>query len=160
MKGLRASGGRVPPLSAALGGLPITNPGSFRGAGQFRRAANLRPEMARKWRDTVNRHGSGVTVVHLPEVGIHGNTHFPFSDLNSQQAADLMSKFLSEKKLEEATANEQEKGFSETCGVTVGGGTICVIIGSYLDCGSSARVGPLRVCRVGLDGKARTVRSG
>jgi pimeloyl-ACP methyl ester carboxylesterase len=60
----------------------------------------VRLEMARKWRDTVNRHGGDVTVVHLPEVGIHGNTHFPFSDLNNKQVADLMSKFLSEKKLD------------------------------------------------------------
>lgn len=60
----------------------------------------VRLEMARKWRDTVNRHGGDVTVVHLPEVGIRGNTHFPFSDLNNKQVAELMSKFLSEKKLD------------------------------------------------------------
>jgi pimeloyl-ACP methyl ester carboxylesterase len=60
----------------------------------------VRLEMSRKWRDTVNRHGGDVTVVHLPEVGIHGNTHFPFSDLNNQQVAELMSKFLAEKKLD------------------------------------------------------------
>ena len=33
-------------------------------------------------------------VVHLPEVGIHGNTHFPFSDLNNVQIADLVSEWL------------------------------------------------------------------
>jgi len=33
-------------------------------------------------------------------VGIRGNTHFPFSDLNNRQVADLMSKFLSDKKLD------------------------------------------------------------
>jgi pimeloyl-ACP methyl ester carboxylesterase len=60
----------------------------------------VRLEMARKWRDAVNKHGGDVTVVHLPEVGIRGNTHFPFSDLNNKQVADLMSKFLSEKKLD------------------------------------------------------------
>jgi len=60
----------------------------------------VRLEMARKWRDTVNRHGGDVTVVHLPEVGIRGNTHFPFSDLNNIQVADLMSKFLASKKLD------------------------------------------------------------
>ncbi|GIU80315.1 MAG: alpha/beta hydrolase [Bryobacteraceae bacterium] len=60
----------------------------------------VRLEMARKWRDTVNRHGGDVTVVHLPEIGIRGNTHFPFSDLNNVQIADLMSKFLAEKKLD------------------------------------------------------------
>lgn len=60
----------------------------------------VRLEMARKWRDMVNRHGGDVTVVHLPETGIRGNTHFPFSDLNNVQIADLMSKFLAEKKLD------------------------------------------------------------
>ncbi|MDX2151155.1 MAG: alpha/beta fold hydrolase [Bryobacteraceae bacterium] len=60
----------------------------------------VRLEMARKWRDAVNRHGGDVTVVHLPEAGIRGNTHFPFSDLNNLQVADLMSKFLSAKKLD------------------------------------------------------------
>ena len=57
-------------------------------------------EMAKRWRDVVNRHGGNVTVVHLPEVGIRGNTHFPMSDMNNLQIADLMSKFLSEKKLD------------------------------------------------------------
>lgn len=56
--------------------------------------------MARLWRDAVNRHGGDVTVVHLPEIGIKGNTHFPFSDLNNIQIADLMSAFLKKKKLD------------------------------------------------------------
>lgn len=60
----------------------------------------VRLEMARKWRDAVNRHGGDVTVVHLPEIGIRGNTHFPMSDLNNVQIADQVSKFLSEKKLD------------------------------------------------------------
>jgi pimeloyl-ACP methyl ester carboxylesterase len=60
----------------------------------------VRLEMARKWRDRVNRHGGDATVVHLPEAGIRGNTHFPFSDLNNREVAELMSKFLSEKKLD------------------------------------------------------------
>jgi len=50
--------------------------------------------------DVVNRHGGDVTVVHLPEIGIRGNTHFPMSDLNNVQIADELSKFLSEKKLD------------------------------------------------------------
>jgi hypothetical protein len=41
-----------------------------------------------------------VTVVHLPDVGIKGNTHFPFSDLNNVQIADLVSKYLAEKSLD------------------------------------------------------------
>ncbi|NND34790.1 MAG: alpha/beta hydrolase [Saprospiraceae bacterium] len=60
----------------------------------------VRLEMARKWRDVVNNNGGDVTVVHLPEVGIKGNTHFPFSDLNNLEVADLMSQWLKEKKLD------------------------------------------------------------
>jgi pimeloyl-ACP methyl ester carboxylesterase len=59
-----------------------------------------RLEMAKKWRDAVNKYGGDVTVVHLPEIGIKGNTHFPFSDLNNLEIADLMSKWLKEKKLD------------------------------------------------------------
>jgi hypothetical protein len=59
-----------------------------------------RLEMARKWRDTVNRHGGDVTLIHLPDIGIRGNTHFIFSDLNNVQIADLVSKFLAEKQLD------------------------------------------------------------
>jgi Alpha/beta hydrolase family len=59
-----------------------------------------RLQMARLWRDTVNKHGGDVTVVHLPEIGIRGNTHFPFSDLNNLQIADQVSKFLAQKGLD------------------------------------------------------------
>jgi pimeloyl-ACP methyl ester carboxylesterase len=60
----------------------------------------VRLEMARLWRDAVNRHGGDVTIVHLPEIGIRGNTHFPFSDLNNIEISDLMSEWLKEKGLD------------------------------------------------------------
>lgn len=59
-----------------------------------------RLEMARLWRDAVNKHGGDVTVVHLPEIGVKGNTHFPFSDLNNIEIANLMEKWLKDKKLD------------------------------------------------------------
>jgi hypothetical protein len=37
----------------------------------------VRLAMARLWRDTVNKHGGGVALVHLPEIDIRGNTRFP-----------------------------------------------------------------------------------
>lgn len=49
----------------------------------------------------VNRHGGDCTVVHLPDIGITGNTHFPFSDLNNVQIANLMENWLHEKGLDE-----------------------------------------------------------
>ncbi|WP_194396298.1 alpha/beta hydrolase [Microbacterium atlanticum] len=36
----------------------------------------------------------------LPEIGIHGNTHFPFSDLNSLEIADQLSAWLARKGLD------------------------------------------------------------
>ena len=42
--------------------------------------------------------GSGEMTI--PEIGIKGNTHFPFSDLNNLEIADLMSKWLKEKGLD------------------------------------------------------------
>lgn len=59
-----------------------------------------RLEMARAWRDAVNRQGGDVTLVHLPDIGIRGNTHFLFSDLNNVQIADLVSDFLEKKGLD------------------------------------------------------------
>lgn len=59
-----------------------------------------RLQMARLWRDAVNARGGDVTVVHLPEIGIRGNTHFPFSDLNNVQVADAMSAWLKSKGLD------------------------------------------------------------
>ena len=57
-------------------------------------------EMARLWAATINRHGGDATVIHLPEIGIKGNTHFPFSDLNNIEVADELSKWLKQKGLD------------------------------------------------------------
>jgi pimeloyl-ACP methyl ester carboxylesterase len=55
---------------------------------------------AKKWAEVVNRHGGDVTIVHLPEIGVYGNTHFPMSDLNNGRIADLMFHWLSKKGLD------------------------------------------------------------
>ena len=55
---------------------------------------------ARSFAAAVNRHGGDAQVLHLPEAGLHGNTHFPFSDLNNVQVANLMSQFLHRKGLD------------------------------------------------------------
>lgn len=59
-----------------------------------------RLKMARLWRDAVNRHGGEVRLIHLPEIGIHGNTHFIMSDLNNELIADLVAQFLKENQLD------------------------------------------------------------
>lgn len=60
----------------------------------------VRLAMARLWVEAVNRHGGDARLVHLPEIGIRGNTHFLMSDLNNGEIADQVSQFLAEKKLD------------------------------------------------------------
>jgi hypothetical protein len=71
---------------------PVENPGQD--------GWRARLQIARLWCDAVNRHGGNVTLIHLPEMGIYGNTHFPFSDLNNIEIADLMSVWLKENHLD------------------------------------------------------------
>jgi hypothetical protein len=59
----------------------------------------VRLAMARLFVDALNRHGGDATLVHLPEIGITGNSHFLFSDLNNIQIADQISDFLAKKGL-------------------------------------------------------------
>lgn len=44
--------------------------------------------------DALNKRGGQASVLQLPEVGVRGNSHFAFSDLNNQQVADQLSAFL------------------------------------------------------------------
>ncbi|WP_201799803.1 alpha/beta fold hydrolase [Andreprevotia sp. IGB-42] len=71
---------------------PMVNPGQDNW--------RVRLAMAKLWVEAIKRHGGDATLVHLPQIGIRGNTHFPFSDLNNQQIADLMSQFLAKKRLD------------------------------------------------------------
>jgi hypothetical protein len=57
-------------------------------------------DSSQKFADAVNDAGGNVTILKLPEKGLTGNTHFPFSDLNSGEVADLLSAFLREEGLD------------------------------------------------------------
>jgi hypothetical protein len=57
---------------------PTTNPGQDNW--------RVRLAMARLWRDVINRRGGDVTLVHLPDIAIRGNTHFPL--LRSEQSGN------------------------------------------------------------------------
>jgi pimeloyl-ACP methyl ester carboxylesterase len=54
---------------------------------------------ARQWAELVNSNGGDVTVVHLPEIGLTGNTHFIMSDLNSLEIAGHLDAWLGKKGL-------------------------------------------------------------
>lgn len=46
-----------------------------------------RLHLMRQWAKMLNDLGGDVTIVHLPEAGLHGNTHFLMSDLNNAEVA-------------------------------------------------------------------------
>ena len=71
-------------------------PSDVQGEDQWR----IRLALARQWADVVNRHGGDATVVHLPDAGIRGNTHFPMADLNNVEVADHLASWLHTKKLD------------------------------------------------------------
>lgn len=55
--------------------------------------------MARNFVETINRHGGKAELIHLPDIGIYGNTHFLMSDLNNKVIADLMEDWLEKQNL-------------------------------------------------------------
>lgn len=70
-------------------------PSKYPGEEQWRAALT----MAKLWKDKVNQYGGDATLIRLPEMGLKGNTHFPMSDLNNIEVADLLSSFLKNKGL-------------------------------------------------------------
>ncbi len=57
-------------------------------------------ERSRRFAEAINRHGGDAEVIHLPDIGIQGNTHFPFADLNNDEIADRLSRYLHQKGLD------------------------------------------------------------
>lgn len=56
-------------------------------------------EMARKFVKAVNDHGGHAELIHLPEIGIHGNSHFLMAEKNNQQLAHLIENWLKKNNL-------------------------------------------------------------
>lgn len=59
-----------------------------------------RLQMGKHFVEAINKHGGDARLVHLPEIGIYGNTHFLFADRNNIELADLLSAWLKEKGLD------------------------------------------------------------
>ncbi|MEM9387908.1 MAG: alpha/beta fold hydrolase [Pseudomonadota bacterium] len=55
--------------------------------------------MSLEFADRVNELGGNAQVVVLPDIGVTGNTHFPFSDLNNRRIAALLFQFLRDNEL-------------------------------------------------------------
>lgn len=60
-----------------------------------------RLNLANRWAEVMKAHGGDVEIVVLPDKGIKGNTHFLMSDLNNEEVADEMERWLEEKGLAE-----------------------------------------------------------
>jgi pimeloyl-ACP methyl ester carboxylesterase len=57
-------------------------------------------DMARQFVSAINRHGGDATLIHLPDLGIHGNSHFLMQEKNNQEIADIIENWLKEKGLD------------------------------------------------------------
>jgi hypothetical protein len=84
------------PIQVVYGDNIPTSPYPIGGPDRWR----ARLLLARQFADTVNGYGGDASVLHLPEIGVRGNTHFPFSDLNSLEIADLLSQYLRDHRLD------------------------------------------------------------
>lgn len=51
-------------------------------------------QRAKQFQAAINRIGGSVELLELPKIGVMGNTHFPFSDLNNVEVAQILVKFL------------------------------------------------------------------
>lgn len=59
----------------------------------------VRLSLAQKWAAVMEKYGGDVSIVHLPEIGVKGNTHFMMADLNNAKVADVMEAWMREKGL-------------------------------------------------------------
>jgi hypothetical protein len=57
-------------------------------------------ENCRKFVELVNANGGRAEILMLPSVGLKGNTHIPFADLNNAAVADQLSTFLHRNRLD------------------------------------------------------------
>ena len=111
----KAAPARVKPLSATAVGVPVKefeklakipvllvygdhialgskNPGEDKWGSEL--------AMAREFVAALKRHGGDATLIHLPEIGIRGNSHFLMGEKNNAELADLMAAWLHEKGLD------------------------------------------------------------
>ncbi len=57
-------------------------------------------QLCQQFVELVNRHGGQAEILSLPAVGLTGNTHIPFADLNNVAVADQLSAFLHRNRLD------------------------------------------------------------
>ncbi len=89
--------GAVPPTAA--GGLWRQHPRhAHSGSGRRRGRAQVVASVV--FQGPVNSRGGDAEILHLPDAGLFGNSHFSYSDLNNLEVADRLSLFLHQKGLD------------------------------------------------------------
>lgn len=74
---------------------------------------------AKQFAEAINKRGGDARVLHLPEIGIKGNTHAMFADLNNLEIADIVEKYLAEKKLDGSTRPHAGPGHKNIAEYTI-----------------------------------------
>jgi hypothetical protein len=92
------------PIQIVYGDNVPSSPDAFPGLDIWR----ARLAMSALFVDAVNARGGDAEMLHLPEVGVFGNTHFPMSDLNNLEVADLLSQYLRDKDLDRRRAGDKK----------------------------------------------------
>jgi pimeloyl-ACP methyl ester carboxylesterase len=83
------------PIQVVFGDNIPKDPSPYPGL-DFWRVIMIRVE---QFAEVANRRGGDVEILRLPDAGLTGNTHYPFSDLNNGQVADLLTDYLTRKGL-------------------------------------------------------------
>lgn len=78
------------PIQVVFGDYVRNRPETEYGAELWRRVA----QRAEQFAEALTRRGGKVEILHLPDAGLTGNTHFPFADLNNLAVCDLLEDFL------------------------------------------------------------------
>ncbi len=91
------------PILVVFGDNIATAPGNVYNS-EVWRSSSLR---GKQFVAAINRHGGDARIVFLPELGMKGNTHIPFADLNNVQVADQLEAWLKEKNLDGRNAPHQ-----------------------------------------------------
>jgi hypothetical protein len=58
--------------------------------------------------EAVNRHGGDAELIHLPDLGIHGNSHIMMLERNNKEVANVVSRFLRQKGLDQRRDSEND----------------------------------------------------
>jgi hypothetical protein len=93
------------PIQIIYGDNIPTSPSPYGGPERWR----VRLLLASQFVAAINRRGGDASLLHLPDAGIYGNTHFAFSDLNNLQIADLLSGYLKKKGLDKRSEKHNDE---------------------------------------------------